>query len=153
MLAGMLLRYLSVIDDAPAAFAILIAAFIVSMFGGLAFHEFSHAFVAVRLGDSTPMRFGRLTLDPRAHLDPVVVVGLGKREEVEGQRVDLGVGRHGRAGWVGAERRWSGPREDGRSATRQHRDRCGKQCLEHPTLLPCARTPAACIPTARGWYP
>lgn len=66
-----LLRYLSVIGDAPEAFVILLAAFSVSMLAGLAFHEFSHAAVADRLGDMTPRRLGRLTLDPRAHLDPI----------------------------------------------------------------------------------
>ena len=34
-------------------------------------HEWAHAWVAYRLGDDTPRRDGRLTLDPRAHLDPV----------------------------------------------------------------------------------
>lgn len=33
-------------------------------------HEFAHAFAADRLGDDTPRRLGRLTLDPLAHLDP-----------------------------------------------------------------------------------
>jgi Zn-dependent protease len=37
----------------------------------LPFHEFAHALVAYRLGDSTARLFGRLTLDPRVHLDPV----------------------------------------------------------------------------------
>jgi Zn-dependent protease len=34
-------------------------------------HEFSHALAAFRLGDGTAKLFGRLTLDPRAHFDPV----------------------------------------------------------------------------------
>lgn len=34
-------------------------------------HEFAHALVAYRLGDPTPRYQGRLTLDPRAHLDPI----------------------------------------------------------------------------------
>lgn len=34
-------------------------------------HEFSHALAAYRLGDSTARYMGRLTLDPRKHLDPV----------------------------------------------------------------------------------
>jgi Zn-dependent protease len=67
----MLLRYFSVLGDAPLAFVILVGAFAVSMVVGLAFHEFMHAYVADRLGDGTPRRFGRLTLDPRAHLDPL----------------------------------------------------------------------------------
>ncbi|MBI4870122.1 MAG: site-2 protease family protein [Candidatus Riflebacteria bacterium] len=34
-------------------------------------HEFSHAYVAVRLGDPTPEDEGRLSLNPLDHLDPV----------------------------------------------------------------------------------
>ena len=37
----------------------------------MSFHEFAHAFVAVKLGDSTPRNQGRYTLDPLAHIDPV----------------------------------------------------------------------------------
>lgn len=35
----------------------------------LTFHEFSHAWVAMRLGDPTARILGRLTLNPIAHLD------------------------------------------------------------------------------------
>ena len=35
----------------------------------LTIHEFSHGFVAHRLGDPTPQRQGRLTFNPLAHLD------------------------------------------------------------------------------------
>ena len=34
-------------------------------------HEFAHAVVAHGLGDRTPQRHGRLTLNPLAHLDPI----------------------------------------------------------------------------------
>lgn len=37
----------------------------------LSVHEFAHALVADGLGDPTPRRAGRLTLEPWAHLDPV----------------------------------------------------------------------------------
>ncbi len=45
-------------------------------------HEFSHAFVATRLGDPTPAQDGRLTLNPLKHLDlfgslMLVLVGFG----------------------------------------------------------------------------
>lgn len=33
-------------------------------------HEFAHAFAADRLGDTTPRAQGRLTLDPKSHIDP-----------------------------------------------------------------------------------
>lgn len=35
---------------------------------GITFHEFAHAFVAYQMGDSTPARQGRLTLNPMAHM-------------------------------------------------------------------------------------
>lgn len=36
----------------------------------IVFHEFSHAFVANKLGDPTAALRGRLTLNPLAHIDP-----------------------------------------------------------------------------------
>jgi Zn-dependent protease len=38
---------------------------------GMIGHELSHARVAVSLGDPTPRMMGRLTLNPKAHADPV----------------------------------------------------------------------------------
>ncbi|HMM29940.1 MAG TPA: site-2 protease family protein [Aggregatilineaceae bacterium] len=38
---------------------------------GFTLHEWAHAFVAYRLGDNTAYRQGRLTLDPRAHIEPL----------------------------------------------------------------------------------
>jgi len=35
------------------------------------FHEFAHALAAYRLGDSTARLFGRLTLNPIVHFDPI----------------------------------------------------------------------------------
>ncbi len=67
----MILRYLAVLDDAPLAFVILIAAFGASLMVGLVLHEFSHAYVADSLGDRTPRSFGRLSLNPKRHLDPL----------------------------------------------------------------------------------
>ncbi|MBR4070972.1 MAG: site-2 protease family protein [Clostridia bacterium] len=37
----------------------------------LSSHEAAHGYAAYKLGDPTAQRMGRLTLDPRAHLDPV----------------------------------------------------------------------------------
>ena len=49
-------------------------------FGGLilslSFHEFAHAWVADFLGDPTPRRQGRVTLNPLKHLDPLGTVAL-----------------------------------------------------------------------------
>ncbi len=38
---------------------------------GTTFHEFMHAYSALRLGDDTAKRMGRITLNPAAHFDPV----------------------------------------------------------------------------------
>ena len=39
-------------------------------FSAVIIHEFSHALIAFKLGDSTAQRMGRLTLNPLAHIDP-----------------------------------------------------------------------------------
>lgn len=48
---------------------VLISVFV--LVGSVAFHEFGHAFMADRLGDDTPRRQGRVTLNPLAHADPI----------------------------------------------------------------------------------
>ncbi len=42
----------------------------------LTIHEFSHGYVAYRLGDDTAKRAGRLTLNPIKHLDPIGTIML-----------------------------------------------------------------------------
>ncbi|HKJ69650.1 MAG TPA: site-2 protease family protein [bacterium] len=42
----------------------------------LAFHEYSHGWVANRLGDPTAKNAGRLTLNPLSHLDPIGTIML-----------------------------------------------------------------------------
>jgi Zn-dependent protease len=41
---------------------------------GFVLHELAHAGAAVAMGDPTPRRLGRITVDPRRHVDPI---GLG----------------------------------------------------------------------------
>lgn len=58
----------------PFIFLVLLIAFTV--------HEFSHAYFADRFGDPTPRTMGRLTLNPRVHLDWLgmiffLIVGIG----------------------------------------------------------------------------
>ncbi|MCX6844058.1 MAG: site-2 protease family protein [candidate division WOR-3 bacterium] len=43
---------------------------------GLTIHEFSHGYVAWRLGDPTAKMMGRLTLNPLKHLDPIGTIAL-----------------------------------------------------------------------------
>jgi len=41
------------------------------LLAGVCLHEWAHAYVADKLGDSTPRLDGRTTLNPAAHFDPV----------------------------------------------------------------------------------
>ena len=43
--------------------------FLLALLLALSIHEYAHALAAVRAGDNTPKRAGRLTLNPMAHLD------------------------------------------------------------------------------------
>ena len=51
-------------------FILSLLTFIVILIVSITFHEYSHGWVAYRLGDPTPKNFGRLTLNPLAHIDP-----------------------------------------------------------------------------------
>ena len=54
----------------PLVFLIIFPGLLLS----IAIHEFAHAFTADKLGDPTPRFQGRVTLDPRVHLDPLGVL-------------------------------------------------------------------------------
>lgn len=48
-----------------------LAAVAIFLVVGFPVHEFAHAYAAYRLGDGTAKLFGRLTLNPIVHLDPL----------------------------------------------------------------------------------
>lgn len=54
------------------SFLMIFIAFLIAF----TFHEFAHALVAHLLGDDTPKNFGRLTLNPMAHIDPIGLIFL-----------------------------------------------------------------------------
>jgi len=56
----------------PALFLLISVSLVIS----ISIHEFSHAFVANYLGDSTAKSMGRLTINPKAHLDPIGTIFL-----------------------------------------------------------------------------
>ena len=67
---------------------------------GLSLHEFAHALVSDRLGDPTPRRQGRLTINPMAHIDwlgfiALLFVGFGWGKPV---MIDPGYYKNRRAG-------------------------------------------------------
>ena len=60
-------------------------------------HEFAHAVVAVRLGDPTPRRLGRLTLNPLPHIEAPAVKHR-KKERMIWPKSFIGKLRHQNAG-------------------------------------------------------
>ncbi|MDB5046832.1 MAG: peptidase [Deinococcus sp.] len=82
---------ISLLTTNPTAFVIIAVALVLS----LTVHEFAHAYVADRLGDPTPRRFGRVTLNPGKHLDPLgtlllLVAGFGFAKPVPINPANLG---------------------------------------------------------------
>ena len=62
------------LNEIPFVFLVLLIAFTL--------HEFAHAYTADRFGDPTPREMGRVTLNPRVHLDVlgtilIFIVGFG----------------------------------------------------------------------------
>jgi Zn-dependent protease len=88
---------LGTLRDDPRLFVLLVLAIAISLLLGLSFHEFSHALVGDLLGDRTPRRQGRLSLDPRVHLDPLgalmlVLAGFGWAKPVRISPFNLRLG-------------------------------------------------------------
>lgn len=66
----------------PVQFLTVIPIIIIPLLISISFHEWAHGYVAYKFGDPTPKMYGRLTLNPFAHLDPVgtlmlFLVGIG----------------------------------------------------------------------------
>lgn len=66
----------------PPGFIIYLVYLCVCVLATLILHEVAHGYVALRCGDPTAQMLGRLSLDPRRHLDPVgtaclVLLGFG----------------------------------------------------------------------------
>lgn len=78
----MLLWNLRLLFNDPALFFLIIGTLTIAMLVAITSHEFGHALVANWLGDPTPKRLGRLSLNPIRHLDPmgtlmIFLVGFG----------------------------------------------------------------------------
>ncbi|WP_291423701.1 site-2 protease family protein [Deinococcus sp.] len=82
---------ISLLTSNPTAFVLIAAALVLS----LTVHEFAHALTADKFGDPTPRRYGRVTLNPLAHLDPfgtllMLLVGFGFAKPVPINPSNLG---------------------------------------------------------------
>lgn len=63
---------LSTLFSNPLAFLVIAIGLVLA----ISIHEYAHAVAADHLGDPTPRAMGRLTLNPRAHLDPLGTLAL-----------------------------------------------------------------------------
>lgn len=86
-IAIMIIRGIINFDEAELMSKLLI---LPGLILGIAIHEYSHARMSDKLGDPTPERQGRLTLNPLHHLDPVGTIcllfagfGWGKPVEID----------------------------------------------------------------------
>ncbi len=67
----MLFSYLDLLEVSPSLFLVFFGSVVGALLVGITFHEFSHALAAYALGDPMARNLGRLSLNPRVHLDPV----------------------------------------------------------------------------------
>lgn len=86
-LVALIVENISVYITEPAKLLTLLLS-IPGILIAITFHEFAHAFVADKLGDDTPRRQGRLSLNPLAHLDIygtflMIVAGFGWGKPVQ----------------------------------------------------------------------
>ena len=98
----MFLGSIDLLLNDPGAFTVRLLLLAIALLMAITVHEFGHALAAYRLGDPTAKRLGRLTLNPRAHLDPtgtvmVLLAGFGWGKPVPVNTAYLRAGRQGMA--------------------------------------------------------
>ena len=67
--------------------------FLVILIFSAILHEIAHGFVAERLGDPTARLAGRLTLDPRKHIDPMMSIALPFILLISGSPIIIGAAK------------------------------------------------------------
>ena len=72
----MILHLFEELINNPINTLIYIALFSFILLITITFHEFSHSYIANKLGDRTSKNLGRLTLNPQKHLDPMGTIML-----------------------------------------------------------------------------
>jgi Zn-dependent protease len=67
----LILAYLDLLQVSLWLFLVFFGSVVGALLVGITFHEFSHCLAAFSLGDPTARNMGRLSLNPKVHLDPV----------------------------------------------------------------------------------
>ena len=93
----MIFTYSDLLQVSLSLFLVFFGSVVGALLVGITFHEFSHCLASSLLGDPTARNLGRLTLNPKAHLDPmgtlllfVVGFGWGKPAPVNPYRLRTG---------------------------------------------------------------
>jgi Zn-dependent protease len=66
---------LDIFND-PVNFLLMSTGRLPALIFALSFHEAAHAWMALKCGDDTAARMGRITLNPLSHLDPIGSIGI-----------------------------------------------------------------------------
>ena len=69
-------NYSSMLQTDPLGFVIYVVSLAIAVLASLILHECAHGYVAYRCGDPTAKMMGRLTLNPKAHLDVMGTISL-----------------------------------------------------------------------------
>ena len=67
----MILAYLDLLQVSLWLFLVFFGSVVAALLVGITFHEFCHCLAAFSLGDPTARNMGRMSLNPKVHLDPV----------------------------------------------------------------------------------
>ena len=93
----MIFAYSDLLRVSLSLFLVFFGSVVGALLVGITFHEFSHCLAAFSLGDPTARNLGRLTLNPKAHLDPfgtlllfIAGFGWGKPAPVNPYRLRTG---------------------------------------------------------------
>jgi Zn-dependent protease len=93
----LIFAYADLLRVSLTLFVVFFGSVVGALLIGITFHEFSHVLAAYLLGDRTGKNLGRLTLNPKAHLDPVGTIllfmvgfGFGKPAPVNPYRLRIG---------------------------------------------------------------
>jgi len=78
----LIFAYLDLLQVSLWLFLVFFGSVVAALLVGITFHEFSHALAAYLLGDPMARNMGRLSLNPKVHLDPagallLLVAGFG----------------------------------------------------------------------------
>ena len=91
-----LVNVISLLSEPEALLTLLLT--VPAVLIAITFHEYAHAFAADKLGDDTPRRQGRLTLNPLKHLDPFGTLmlffagfGWGKPVEIDSRNFNRNI--------------------------------------------------------------